>query len=248
MSKVKKESFFNKFRPGTIGFWSAYSLIMPMIGFFLCIGIVYNVSPWLAAHKTLGIPIFIACVSVFSGVAILPTSIVALSSGWSFGFLFGLLTMLLSIAGAVTFSFFLARRLGGKQFESFYEKKPKLNAIHQAILFGKPLKVIFIVMLLRLSPAMPFAMTNFMLAASGISLGSFLLGTLLGYLPRMAAMVFVGASLTQIDVNNLDKSWLVLLGIVATLLVIVVIALISKKALNNLTVTIPNRTEKLDES
>ena len=90
-------------------------------------------------------------------------------------------------------------------------------------------------MLLRLSTEVPFAATNFVISSSGVSMKTFLLGTLLGYLPRTSATVFVGSSLTVLNFNQPQESWMIILGIVATIAATIIIGVISKRALNRLT-------------
>jgi len=220
---------------GKIGFWAAFALVMPIIGLTVFLGLIYEVSPWLEANPEIGVPAFILTISILSGVAVLPTNIVGMTSGWAFGFPLGLLTMLLSISGAVAVNFFLSRRLAGKNFDLVIRSKPRLNAIHKALLGGSLLKVVTIIVLLRLSPATPFAATNFVISASGVSIKSFLLGSVIGYLPRTSATVFIGSSLTQLNFKQPTESWLLIIGLVATVAVMIKIGILSRRALNNLT-------------
>lgn len=220
---------------GKIGFWAVVAMVMPIFGLTAFIGVIYQVSPWLEANPGIGVPAFILTISVMSGLAILPTNIVGMTSGWAFGFPLGLFTMLSAIAGAVTLNFFISRRLAGKKFDKVIEEKPKLKAIHDALLEGNLWKVVTIIVLLRLSPATPFAATNFMISASGVSIKSYILGTIIGYLPRTSATVFVGSSLTKLNFEQPSESWLIILGIIATIVATVVIGVLSKRALNRMT-------------
>ncbi len=208
---------------------------MPMIGLTIFLGVIVNISPWLEANPKEGVPLFILIISVAAGLAILPTNIVGIVSGWAFGFAVGLPTMLAAIAGAVSLNFVFSRHLAGKKFDQLIEENPKLKAIHNALLEGNAYKVVLIIVLLRLSPATPFAATNFVISASGVSMKSFILGTVVGYLPRTSATVFVGSSLSNLDFEHPQESWVIILGIVATILAVIVIGILSKKALNRLT-------------
>lgn len=220
---------------GHIGFWTVFAMVMPIIGLTAFLGVIYQVSPWLEANPGFGIPTFILVISVLSGLALLPTSIVGMTSGWAFGFPLGLLTMLAAIGGAVALNFFISRRLAGKNFDRVIRTKPRLNAIHKALLGGNLWKVVAIIVLLRLSPATPFAATNFVISASGVSIKSFILGSVIGYLPRTSATVFVGSSLTRLNFEQPTESWLLILGIIATVAATLVIGVLSKRALNRLT-------------
>ena len=220
---------------GKIGFWAVVAAVLPIFGLTAFIGVIYQVSPWLEANPGIGVPAFILTISVMSGLAILPTNIVGMTSGWAFGFPLGLFAMLSAIAGAVTLNFFISRRIAGKKFDQVIEEKPKLKAIHDALLEGNLLKVVIIIVLLRLSPATPFAATNFLISASGVSMKSYIAGTVLGYLPRTSATVFVGSSLTKLNFEQPSESWLIILGIIATIIATIVIGVLSKRALNRLT-------------
>jgi len=177
---------------GKIGFWAVFAMAMPIFGLSVLLGVIYQISPWVKENPTISVPAFIVVISILSGFAVLPTNIVGMASGWAFGFPLGLFTMLMAIGGAVGINFFISRRLAGKNFKQVIKEKPKLNAIHKALLEGNNLKVILIIVLLRLSPATPFAATNFLISASGVSIKSYILGTVIGYIPRTSATVFVG--------------------------------------------------------
>lgn len=239
MSSIKNKlaNKLNYFRKeyGKIGFWTVFAMVMPMIGLSVLLSIIYQISPWIKANPNTSVPAFILTISIFSGLAILPTNIVGVTSGWAFGFPLGLFAMLSAIAGAVTLNYFISKRLAGKNFKQVIEEKPKLNAVHKALLDGNYIKVIIIIVLLRLSPATPFAATNFMISASGVSIRSFILGTVLGYIPRTSATVFVGSSLTKLNFEQPKESWMIILGIVFTIIATIVIGILSKRALNRLT-------------
>ncbi|MEZ5344005.1 MAG: VTT domain-containing protein [Pyrinomonadaceae bacterium] len=220
---------------GKIGFWAVFAMVMPMIGLSVFVGAIYEISPWLEANPVFGAPLFVLTISVLSGLAILPTNIVGITSGWAFGFPLGLVTMLAAIGGAVALNFFVSQRLAKGKFDKMIREKPRLNAIHKALLAGNLWKVFLIIVLLRLSPATPFAATNFVISASGVSMKSFILGTVVGYLPRTSATVFVGSTLHQLSFKHPTDFWLLVVGIVATVIATIAVGVLSKRALNRLT-------------
>ena len=90
---------------------------------------------------------------------------------------------------------------------------------------------------------MPFAFTNFLMASAKVPLKSFLLGTAAGMLPRSSAMVLVGAGLSELTLENTGDSYVLIMGIAATIFSAIVIAAISRRALARLTVdTLANPT------
>jgi uncharacterized membrane protein YdjX (TVP38/TMEM64 family) len=107
----------------------------------------------------------------------------------------------------------------------------KTEAIYRALLREDYWRTTFIIFLLRVSVIMPFAFTNFLLASARVPLGSYILGTFAGMLPRSAAMVFAGAGLSALEPQNSRDLVALSLGIVATLVSIIVIARLSRNAL-----------------
>jgi uncharacterized membrane protein YdjX (TVP38/TMEM64 family) len=57
-------------------------------------------------------------------------------------------------------------------------------------------RAILAVALARLPPQMPFALTNFLAASSGVRLVPLMLGTAIGMAPRIGLVVWLGAELT----------------------------------------------------
>jgi len=69
--------------------------------------------------------------------------------------------------------------------------------------------------LLRMVPVAPYPVVNFAVGASGIGIGVFALGTVLGVLPSLVAMGLIGVQLKDVWANPDVQGVLVLLGIVA---------------------------------
>ena len=80
--------------------------------------------------------------------------------------------------------------------------------------------------LLRLSPILPFGTTNILLATSGVRVSIFLLGTVLGIVPRIGVIFFAAAGANQLDFKRKESWWLLAAGIAATMICIAVMALI----------------------
>ena len=85
------------------------------------------------------------------------------------------------------------------------DEYPRGRAVHRALLAGSAARTLLVVTLLRVPPNGPFAMTNLLLAATGVSWGPYLLGSLIGLAPRVAAAVVVGASLSTLDLRHLER-------------------------------------------
>ncbi len=217
---------------GKLGFWTVSSLVLPIIGFTAFIGAIYNISPWLREHRMEGVLLFIFSVAILAGLALLPTNTVGVISGWAFGFQLGLISIFAAIGGALAINYFVSKRLAGKDFREMIEAKPKLKAIHRELLKDHFVKTVVIIVLLRLSPGAPFSATNFLMAASGVSIKTFLFGTLIAYIPRTSVTVFVGASLTELDFSHPQEAWLLIVGIASTIAATIMIGVLSRRALN----------------
>lgn len=216
---------------GKIAPLAILTLVLPIFGAVSLLALVSSLSPWLRENQTAGAVLFVAGVSVFSGLAILPTNVLGMVSGWAFGFNFGLPLMITGICGAALISYLIGSRLAGDKIEQMLYSRPKAKAVYQALLGKSFWRTTFIIILLRLSPAMPFAISNFLMAAARVPLKSFLLGTLVGMLPRTSAVVFVGAGLSKLDFDESQESWLIIFGIISTIIVVVVISIISRQTL-----------------
>jgi uncharacterized membrane protein YdjX (TVP38/TMEM64 family) len=227
-------NFKNDF--GKIGSVAGLTTVLPSVGSMILLTFVYQFGPWLQANKEIGVMIFVSLMTFFSGLALVATNILGIVSGFAFNFQVGMLAQLAGLLGASTLMFILAKRYASENLQTKIEQKPKLQAFHSALLKENWLKTLLILILVRLSPAMPFAVTNFIISAAGISFRVFILGTVLGMFPRTFALVFVGSSLSELNFSEPQEAWVLILGIVATILAISVISLVGKRALNRLTI------------
>ncbi|MDH3493590.1 MAG: VTT domain-containing protein [Acidobacteriota bacterium] len=219
---------------GKIGFWAVYALVMPIFGLAALTAVIYKAGPWFKESPT-GLVVFTLSVALLCGFAILTTNIISIVAGWAFGFFFGLAGMMTGIAGAVAINFYFARKLAGEKFDKVLDERPRINAIHKELLAGHIGKVFLIILLLRLSIT-PFAGTNYLISASGVSFGTYFWATIIGYVPRTAAAVFVGTTIELLNLDQPREVWMLGLSIAATILALILISILSKRALDRLTV------------
>ncbi len=218
---------------GKIGFWAIYALVMPIFGLAALSAVIYQAGPWLR-DSPWGVYVFAVSIALLCGFAILTTNVISIVAGWAFGMWAGILAMMIGIAGAVIINFFFSRKLAGAKFDEILRERPRINAIHKELLAGHIGKVFAIIMLLRLSVT-PFAGTNYLISASGVSFSTYFWATIAGYIPRTAAAVFVGTTLEMLDFSKTRSLWLVALTIGATIVAMILISMLSKRALNRLT-------------
>jgi len=99
-------------------------------------------------------------------------------------------------------------------------KRPRAAQIHAELLTKHGAKAIFVIALVRLSPIMPFAGTNLLLAGSRVKTLPFLVGSLLGLAPRIILVALAGAGLAKLDFSKSSNMWFAWVGGAATLLLI----------------------------
>lgn len=208
---------------------------LPIFGGTILLIFALPLGEWLRANTEIGLPIFLFGVLILCGLAILATNIIGTLGGWAFGFGSGITVLMLGILGAALLSFMIHSRIVGDRLPQMFERYPRAQAIYDALIKQNVWRTTLIIFLLRLSPAMPFALTNFLMSSARVPLKSFLIGTFFGMLPRSAAVVFVGAGLSELSFDNAQNAWLLIFGIAATLISIVIIGNVSRRALARLT-------------
>lgn len=122
-------------------------------------------------------------------LAIPAVPILTASSGYLFGLLPGTATCLFSAVIAASISFVIGRTCLRGYVESVLDDNPKFRAMDNAIDKGG-----FKLMLItRLSPLFPFALSNYLFGASSIQFPNYFFGTLFGFLPGTFAYVYAGS-------------------------------------------------------
>lgn len=209
---------------------------LPMIGgWTLALFFAIPLGNWLRENWEIGIGIYYLIVLFFCGLSLLPTNVIGLIAGWAFGFEIGITVLILAVVSASTVAFLIHSRLVGETLPHVFEKHPKAKVIYEALVEEDFRRTTLIIFLLRLSPAMPFALTNFLMASARVPLKAFLIGTFFGMLPRSAAVVFVGAGLSELNISEPQEMWLIIFGIIVTIISIIFISIIARRALEKLT-------------
>lgn len=190
---------------------------------------------WVRDQGTAGLVLF-SGVYVLATVLMLPGSIFTLGAGFLYGVVWGtLLVSPLSVTGA-TLAFIIGRYFARGWVAKKIEGRPRFSAIDDALADGG-LKV---VILLRLSPVLPFNLLNYGLSVSRVSLGSYVLGSFLGMLPGTALFVYLGSLLTSagqllgdapVGAGQGAKSVFYWAGLAATVLATILITRSAKQAL-----------------
>ena len=112
----------------------------------------------------------------------------------------------------------ITKRIDGDKFREYLSDNKKINTILKNIR-REELKFIFFT---KLSPVLPFALTNFVFALSGAKLRNILLGGFFGMIPRTLVAVWTGSQAKEIrrllenpNQGNTQKVLIVLLLIIS---------------------------------
>lgn len=209
---------------------------LPMAGSAILIAFLPQTGAWLRENWLAGIGLVFLGIIVFCGLALLPTNVIGILCGWAFGFPVGLLVLITGTVTASVVSFALSSRISGDHLPGFLKHRPRLQVIYTALLRENVQRTALIVFLLRVSVIMPFALTNLLLAVSRVNLYAYIVGTTLGHLPRAAAVAFIGSGLYELDVADTRDTTIFAIGVAATIVSMIVIGVLSRKALERLTV------------
>lgn len=208
---------------------------LPMLGTSVLFVIGYPLGMWLRENQAVGALSFTTGVMVVCGLALMPTNVIGIIGGFAFGFDLGLALLITAVVGAAFISFLIHRRIVGDTVPDLALKHPKAQAVYKALVGQGFVRTTLIILLIRFSIIMPFALTNFLLASARVPPSTFLLGTFVGMLPRSGAVVLTGAGLSELTLEAPTDFWFIFLGIAASLVSIIVISVISRRALEKMT-------------
>lgn len=190
------------------------------------LGWTRDLGPWAA--------LALALVWLPAAVLLVPGSLITLGTGFVLGPGWGIVVVSLGSTLGATVAFLVGRRLGREWVRERVDRREVLEGVDRGIA-EEGLKV---VLLLRLSPIVPYNALNYALALTGVSLRDFVLGSWLGMLPGTVLYVGLGAgarSIAALATGTTDRSgwWLAALaaGILATALVVVVVTRAARRAL-----------------
>lgn len=223
-------------RLGPVSVLAAMAGTLPVIGGFLLIGFMPVVSDWLLSHREFGFVLYVGGFIVAAGLALLPTYAQSLLAGYAFGLWWGSLGAMLGFAGAAWLAYHLVVYFAGRRVTDMIAEQPKWRAVDTALVRSGWGRTLLIVTLLRVPPNSPFSLTNLVLASARVAFGPYILGTVLGLIPRTFAAVFIGAQVS--DWSSAERRmpmWLLIAGIAATIIALVVIGRIARRAVSRIT-------------
>jgi len=187
----------------------------------------------------LGVLLFVAVYAV-STVALLPGSVLTMLAGFVYGPVYGLLVVVPAALLGATSAFLLGRTVLRGWVRRRMAQSPRTRALDKAI--GRD--AFTLVLLLRLSPLVPFNVLNYALSLSSISLGRYVLATLIGEIPGGWLYVYLGSLVTtaaQLSSGSAPqtplRTFFYAAGFIATIAAVLVSGRIARRALTG---TIPS--------
>lgn len=193
------------------------------------------------------LPVAMAVVAIIAGLlaglALMPTHAVSLLAGYLLGPVVGGAVALT----AVTIAAILGRRVGrvatGSSLATAWQSSPRWSVLQKSLLRASPKRTALLVGLIRLSPIAPFAMTNVILAAIGVPLWPYVIGSVLGLAPRVIAVALLGAGMAHFDLTETASAHWLVIGIAATVLAIAIMSRVAQQTIQsqlNTTATSPS--------
>lgn len=195
--------------------------------------LVPRFGEWIEGLGALGAAVFIGGY-ILATVAFVPGSLLTLAAGAIFGIVRGVIYVMIGATAGAASAFLLARYLARPMVERRVREDPRFERIDLAVgrQGGK------IVLLMRLSPALPFNLMNYALGVTRVRFASFLWASV-GMLPGTLLYVYSGKVAGDIaavaagaEVAKGAGYYAVLaLGLIATLALTIYITRIARRAL-----------------
>lgn len=182
---------------------------------------IFNV--WVADQGITGIAIFIG-VYIVATVLFFPCSILTLGAGAAFGLVNGCIAVSIGSTIGASCAFLVSRYLARDAILKMTANYPSFNAVDRAIgdEGGK------IVGLLRLSPALPYNMSNYFYGLTAVKFTPYVLASWIGMLPGTVMYVYLGyIAKTAVEGGSAGEKVFKAVGLVVTIIVTI---MITKKA------------------
>lgn len=223
-------------RLGPAGYLAIAWAAVPALGGFLLLANLGTVSEWLVSHRDVGLALYIAIFIFSAGFGLLPTYAQALLGGWAFGIALGFPAALAGFVGASMVGYLMARMASEDRAEELIAEHPKWRAVRDALIGHGFWKTLGIVTLLRIPPNSPFALTNLVMASTGVSKRVFVIGTAVGMAPRTAIAVWLATQVQELTDQSVPKPmWLKVAGIASVVVVFAILYAIGDRAVKKVT-------------
>lgn len=218
---------------GALGPLLLFTILGPGLGVLVLLS---SNHLWLEPLREMGpfnILIFFLATTLLTGLSLIPTHATSLIAGMLFGTTLGPVMALGSVISAALFGFSIMKKVISPNLLDQLMSNPKAEKIHDELFKKSTQKTTLIIILLRLSPLMPFAASNLVFSACRTPLVSFLLGSAIGLAPRVILVALAGVGLSKLDLSQSKDQTIAIIGLIATVLAVALISRIVKMALKS---------------
>ncbi|GAX12724.1 hypothetical protein FisN_15Hh203 [Fistulifera solaris] len=150
-------------------------------------------------------PLIFGVVYFLAEILAVPATPLTLSVGYLFGFPMGSAIVLVAATLAASAAFFIGKTFLRQWIEQLLAENAKLAKIDKAI--GR--EGFRLLLLVRLSPLFPFALSNYVYGASSIEFVPYFFGTLLGFAPGTMGIVYAGMVGKALTTGDGSQPWYV---------------------------------------
>jgi uncharacterized membrane protein YdjX (TVP38/TMEM64 family) len=220
---------------GPLGVLTVIAWTLPPLGSLVIFAYADSISHRLRDDPSTGVFIYITAFALTCGLALMPTYAASALAGYVFGFSIGLCAVMTAIALGVLLAYVIGRAAGQQRLVTMLNENEKARIIYQSLLNSSTLKTAWIVLLIRLPPNSPFAMSNFLLSGAKVKLFPYMLGTTLGMAPRTAAVCWLGATLSSSTFELKNDPLIFAMGVGVTLIVLVALGALARRELRRAT-------------
>ncbi len=201
-------------------------------GHFLPVAVWFeHVNAWVKSLGPTGPLIFVVIYAVGT-VLFVPGSVMTIAAGALFGWRAIPVVTIGATVGAAL-AFLVARYLARERISRFAEKNARFKAIDKAV--GE--QGAKLIGLLRLSPVIPFNVSNYFYGLTSVKFWPYVLATFLGILPGACLYVYLGAAGNaglggEHKAHGRPEDVFLGVGLLATVAVTVLVARTARKALD----------------
>lgn len=167
---------------------------------------------------------------IAAALLFVPGAILTLGAGFIFGLGWGLVIVSLASTATAALAFLIARYAARERVEKLARRNEKFAAVDKAI--GK--NGWKVVGLLRLSPLIPFSLSNYLYGLTSVRFLPYLAASWAGMLPGTFLYVYLGVAGKSVGESGQRSPWewaLLGAGLLATVAVTVLLTRVAKKEL-----------------
>jgi uncharacterized membrane protein YdjX (TVP38/TMEM64 family) len=204
---------------------------------------IQSFNQWVSTLGLAGIGVF-AAVYALAAVLFLPGSVLTVGAGFVFGVFWGTVAVSIGSTGGAAAAFLIARYVARERIQHKAEGNSRFHAVDRAVA-REGWKIVG---LLRLSPAIPYNLSNYLYGLTGVRFWPYLIASWLGMIPGTVMYVYLGAvgkagvqaAAGQGRARTPEETALLVVGLLATVGVTVFVTRIARNALKDADVSNDN--------